>query len=206
MERIRSLPLSFPASAWAGLITSMWAHHAVHHTHNKTPVLPGLESCNRLSWLSQGLLTDHLKNPSLEYSPQQETGYIAWKLWRAMCCKQKNYISSASLFSPLSHFPTPFLGLLFLPWLPGEFPADKAVSNGGISSLMWLRAKTMTKRNVKPNPETSGNEELKLPEINPYRSNHHVLHKGTARKQCVMTQVVWGSWTQLQQICELNQV
>ncbi|KAF4800247.1 hypothetical protein TURU_046014 [Turdus rufiventris] len=50
----------------------------------------------------------------------------------------------------------------------GEFPADKAVSNGGISSLMWLRAKTMTKRNVKPNPETSGNEELKLPEINPY--------------------------------------
>lgn len=86
------------------------------------------------------------------------------------------------LFSPPSHFPTPFLGVLYLPWLPGESPADKAVSNGGISSLMWLRAKTVTKRNVELNPETSGNEELKPPEINTYSSNHHVLPKGMARK------------------------
>lgn len=104
--------------------------------------------------------------------------------------RKKNVIISASLFSPPSHFPTPFPGPLFLPWLPGEFPADKAASSGGISSLMWLRSKTVTKRNAKPNPETSGSKELKLPEINTYRSNHDVLRKDMARKPGVMTQVV----------------
>lgn len=118
---------------WAVLVTSTWPYQAVHHTHNKTPILPGLESCNRLLWLNQGLLTDHLKNPPLEYSPQQETGYIAWKLWRATCYKEKNVMRSASPFSPSSHFPTPFLGLLFLPWLPGEFTKQRAM----VQSVVW---------------------------------------------------------------------
>lgn len=145
MDRIRPSPLSFPASAMSRT-GHQHVTQPVHHTCNKTPTLSGLESCNRFSWLNQGLLTGHLKNPSREYNPQQETGYIARTLWRAMCCKEKkNVMRSASLFSPPSHFPTPFLSHLFLPWLPGEFPADKAASNGGISSLMWLRAKTVTK-------------------------------------------------------------
>lgn len=56
MGRIRPWPLSFSGSAMCRAITSMWPHQAVHHTHDKIPTLPGLESCNRLSWLNQGFI------------------------------------------------------------------------------------------------------------------------------------------------------
>lgn len=47
-----------------------------------------------------------------------------------------------------------------LPWRT-QVPAHKAGSNGCSTNTMWLRAKTVTKRNVWPNPETSSNEEIK---------------------------------------------
>lgn len=48
---------------------------------------------------------------------------------------------SAPLSFPPFHFPTPFLGLLLILWLTGEFPSYKAGSNGGSSNLLWFRAK-----------------------------------------------------------------